>query len=165
MTDIAPRTRTVTWQDPLPAAQAARSLSGIDYLNALIEGRFPAPPIALTLGYTLAEVADGHAVFTGTLGEHLYNPIGTVHGGAISTLLDSALSCAVHTKLPAGVGYTTGNLSIYFSRAVTRDTGPLRCVGSVIHFGRTQATAEARLLDEAGKLYAHATGSCLILGM
>lgn len=162
--DAPARTRTVSWEDPVEAFKSGAGLSGMDYITALMEGRIPPPPVALLLGMGPVELAEGRAVFTLEPGEHLYNPIGSVHGGILATLLDSALGCAIHTTLPAGTGYTTLELKVNFLRAVTRDTGTLRCEGEVIHVGRTVATASARVTDAEGRLYAHGTTTCLIFG-
>jgi uncharacterized protein (TIGR00369 family) len=159
------RTRTLTWQDPLPAAAAGARLSGLEYMFAVLDGEIPPPPIAVTLRMAVVDVADGEAVFEGLPGEEHYNPIGVVHGGYAATLLDSALGCAVHTTLPAGVGYTTLTLEAKFVRPIGRDTGVVRAEAKVLHRGRRQATAEARLVAaESGKLLAHGTGTCMILG-
>jgi uncharacterized protein (TIGR00369 family) len=157
------RTRTHSWQDPLASAQAARGLAGIDFLRKIIAGELPAPPIAYTLDYALLEVEEGRAVFGIQPAEIHYNPIGMVHGGIPCTLLDSAMGCAVHSTLPAGVGYTTLELKVNIVKAIGKDTGYLRAEARLVHAGRTTAVAEGRLVDAAGKLYAHATTTCLIL--
>ena len=157
------RSRTYTWQDPTPTAMAARQKSGADLFAAMLNGSLPPAPIGDTLDFYLAEVGEGTAVFQIDCSEFHYNPIGTVHGGVIATLLDSAMSCAVHTLLPAGSGYTTVEMKVNFVRPILADTGPLRCVGTVIHGGRRIATAEGKLVDTNGKLYAHGTTTCLIL--
>jgi uncharacterized protein (TIGR00369 family) len=156
------RRRTVRWDDPAPSAEAAGRLAGLPFLEAIRDGRLPAPPVSRLMGFTLAEVDAGRAVFECEPSESHYNPIGTVHGGVISTLLDSALSCAVHTTLVAGSGYTTVELKVNFVRPVVAGTGRLRSEGRVIHVGNRLATAEARLTDADGKLYAHAVGTCLV---
>lgn len=167
MTDTPPhdatRSRLVTWGDPMIGAAAAQTMSGMDYLQALLSHQIPDPPISRLIGMELIEISAGRAVFTFTPAEFHYNPIGSVHGGIASTLLDSALGCVVQTMMPAGVGYTTLGLHVNFVRALTRDTGLIRCEGEVIHVGRTVATAQARLLDGADKLYGHATTTCIIL--
>jgi uncharacterized protein (TIGR00369 family) len=163
ITEAALRERTVTWDDPLRGARAARAMTGMEYLRAMLAGEYPPPPIAHTLGFTLAEVDDGRAVFTVEPAEFHYNPIGMVHGGVAATLLDSAMGCAVHTRLPAGVGYTTLEMKINLLRAITVDTGPARCEGTLLHLGKTTALAEARLTDESGRLLAHATSTCLLI--
>jgi len=158
------RTRTLTWQDPLPSALAGRGMSGLEYMNAIRDGDVPPPPIAVTMNFGIVELEQGRAVFEGEPGEEHYNPIGVVHGGYASTLLDSALGCAVHTTLPEGVGYTSQTLEIKFLRPITRDTGPVRAEAEVVHRGRRQATVDARLTAaETGKLLATGTSTCLIL--
>ena len=156
------RTLTVTWDDPMPGAKQAASMSGREYLIAIVEGRFPPPPIARLMGFRPAQVGEGLAVFECTPGEQHYNPIGLVHGGLACTLLDSAMGCAVHTTLPAGSAYTTLEVKVNLVRPITKDTGLLRCEGRVIHPGKRMATAEGKLLDAAGKLYAHGTTTCMI---
>jgi uncharacterized protein (TIGR00369 family) len=158
------RTRTITWQDPEPSFERARSLSGMEYLQAIMSGEIPAPPIAVTLGMKPVELDHGRAVFAAEPAEYHYNPIGVVHGGLAATLLDSATGCAVQTTLPQGVGYTTLELKTNFVRAITRDTGRVLCEAEVVHRGGTIATAEGRLVAEStGKLLAHGTSTCLII--
>ena len=156
------RSRTYTWEDPLPSVEAGLNLSGLEYMQKLAAGELPPPPIAVTMGFTLVEAEFGRAVFEVEPAEYLYNPIGVVHGGLAATMLDSALGCTVHTTLPAGTGYTTAELHVNYIRAITGKTGRLRCEGKIIHSGRQMATAEARLVDAEGKLYAHGTTTCLI---
>lgn len=154
----AHRARRVTWSDPLEAVAEASRLTGLGYLEAVRDGDLPAPPIARLLRIGLAEVGEGRAVFTTDPGEDHYNPIGVVHGGLAATLLDSALGCAVHSTLPRGATYATIELKVSFVRPVTRDTGPLRAEGTVVHRGATIATAEGRIVAErTGKLVAHGT--------
>ena len=138
-------------------------LSGREMLEGMIAGRFPAAPIAATLGFLLAEVGDGTAVFEGKPGPHLLNPLGSVHGGWALTLIDSAAGCAVHTRLPAGVGYATVETKANMTRPIRPDDGTVRCEGRVVSQGRQIATAEARLLSEDGKLLAHGTSTLIIL--
>jgi uncharacterized protein (TIGR00369 family) len=159
----APRHRTVRWADPAPSAVAASSLAGLAFLEGIRDGTLPPAPISQLLGFTLTAVEPGRVVFECEPSESHYNPIGSVHGGVISTLLDSALSCAVHTTLPAGTGYTTAEMKVNFVRPIVVGTGRLHAEGRVIHGGGRLATADARLTDLAGKLYAHAVGTCLIL--
>lgn len=156
------RTRAVTWDDPQLTAHIGRTMSGLDYLHAMIAGEVPAPPIAHVLNFRLEEIAEGRATFSCEPAEYHYNPIGSVHGGLAATLLDSALGCSVHTILPAGVGYTTLELHVNFIRPMTVETGRVLCHAEVIHIGRTSATAQARIVDAAGKLYAHGTTTCMI---
>jgi uncharacterized protein (TIGR00369 family) len=156
------RQRSYQWQDPAITGAAARTMAGIDFFRAIADGTLPAPPIASTLGFSVVSVDPGRVVFEFTPAEFHYNPIGSVHGGVYATLCDSACGCAVHSMLPSGAYYTSQDLSVKFLRAITLSTGPLRCEGSVVHLGSRTALAEARLSDGQGKLYAHATSSCLI---
>lgn len=135
---------------------------GIDFLRGIMEGRHPSPPIARLMGMELAEVEPGRAVFTGTPRFDHANPIGSIHAGFAATLLDSAVACAVHSLLKAGQGYTTVELKINLVRAIMENTGPVRAEGRVLHLGRQIGTAEGQLRDEQGRLYAHATTTCLI---
>lgn len=156
------RTRTVTWEDPMSGAKAARDMGGLEYLRAIMGKELPGAPIADLMGFEPVTVEEGRVVFAVEPAEYHYNPIGTVHGGLACTLADSAMGCAVHTMLPAGTGYTTLELKLNFLRQITTDTGRILCEGETIHVGGRIATAEARLTDEAGKLYGHATTTCMI---
>lgn len=138
-------------------------LSGLEMLQAMIEGRLPSAPIGATMGFRLVEVAPGRAVFEGRPGPDLLNPLGQVHGGVALTLIDSAAGCAVHTELPPGVGYTTVETKVNFTRPIAPDGGAVRCEGRVLSQGRQIATAEARLLSAEGKLLAHGTSTLIIL--
>jgi uncharacterized protein (TIGR00369 family) len=160
--NISQRNRTVSWNDPMVGANAARTMSGIDYLRAIEAGEIPPPPIAKLLGFRLQRVDSGHAVFELEPAEYHYNPIGMVHGGVASTVLDSAMGCAVHSTLPAGTGYSTVELKVNFIRPLSTRTGTLRCEASVIHTGGRIATAEGKLVDKDGKLYAQGTTTCII---
>jgi uncharacterized protein (TIGR00369 family) len=158
------RAVTVQWHDPEPLAAEALRLAGIEFLRAIRDGRLPPPPIAELLGMRLAEVGEGQAVFELTPHERHYNPIGVVHGGIAATLLDSAMGCAVQSMMPAGSGYTTLEIKVNLVRAVTKESGLLRASANVVHVGRRVATAEGRLTDAAGRLYAHASTTCMVLG-
>ena len=149
----------------VPPRAVLRAMSGHDFLTAIAEGRLPTPPIAETLNFRLVSVGSGTVTFEGHPGPAFYNPIGSVHGGYAATLLDSCMACAVHSTLPAGQGYTTLELKVNLVRALTESTGPVRAVGTVIHVGRTTATAEGRLVDAAGKLYAHGTTTCVLFAL
>jgi uncharacterized protein (TIGR00369 family) len=138
-------------------------LTGLQMLQAIVAGDLPSPPIGATMGFRLVEVESGRAVFQGAAGPHLLNPLGGVHGGVALTLIDSAAGCAVHTELPAGVGYTTVETKVNFTRPVPPDGSPIRCEGRVVTRGRQIATAEARLLSAEGKLLAHGTSTLIIL--
>ena len=156
------RTRTVTWADPMTTGALAGHIPGIEFLQRIVRGELPPPPIAVLLGFGIAEVERGRVVFTVTPGEHHYNPIGIVHGGVAATILDSAMGCAVHSMLPAGAAYTTLDLHVRFVRAVTSKSGPLRCEGRVVHSGARLYTTEGEIRDERGAIVAHATGGCLV---
>jgi uncharacterized protein (TIGR00369 family) len=158
------RRRTLVWQDPVPTAAAGATMTGIEYMRAVVSGEMPPPPIAVTMRLRPIELEEGRVVFEGEPGEEHYNPIGVVHGGYAATLLDSALGCAVHTTLPAGTGYTSLGLEAKYVRPITRDTGRVLCEASVIYRGRKQATAEARITAAAsGKLLAHGQATLMIL--
>lgn len=163
MTEDTARTRTYSWDDPATGLSAARGLSGIEYLRAMQRRELPGPPIAATLDFMIDEIDEGRVVFTVVPAEYHYNPIGMVHGGLAATLCDSAMGCAVHSTLPAGTAYTTLELKVNYIRALTKETGLIRCEGTTIAVGGRIATAEARMTDEAGTLYAHAMTTCLII--
>jgi uncharacterized protein (TIGR00369 family) len=156
------RERTYSWADPLPTAVRARELAGGEFFANMTSGQLPLPPIAQTLAFTAIEVRDGVARFELEPAEFHYNPIGSVHGGVLATLCDSACGCAVHSLLPAGAYYTSLDLSIKFLRPVSAATGRLVCEGNVLHLGSRSALAQARLTGPDGKLYAQATSSCMI---
>ncbi|HKV01940.1 MAG TPA: PaaI family thioesterase [Ktedonobacteraceae bacterium] len=157
------RTRTITWEDPVPGARAGRAMSGLDYLKAMQEGRIPPPPIAVLVDMRIVEVSEGRVVFAAQPAEFHYNPLGAVHGGLAATLLDSALGCAIHSTLPAGTGFTTLEIKVNYLRPMTSETGLVYSEGKVIHVGGRIATAEGRITDADGKLYAHGTTTCMIL--
>ncbi|WP_400769850.1 PaaI family thioesterase [Methylosinus sporium] len=137
------------------------SMSGLEVVRAMGEGSLPVPPIMLLFAFRPVEIESGRVVFAAAPDERHYNPLGTVHGGYISALLDSTMSCAVHTLLPPGQLYTTLELKVNFTRAVTADA-EIRAEGKVLHHGRSIATAEARLFDSRERLLAHATTTCMI---
>ena len=157
------RTRTYSWTDPLAALDRMSGLSGLEVMQKMAAGELAQPAIAQTLGFRLVEAAPGRAVFEAEPAEFHYNPIGTVHAGLASTLVDSAMGCAFVTTLDAGIGWTTLELKVNFTRPITAETGLVRCIGSVIHPGRRVATTEARLEDSQGRLLAHATSTILVL--
>lgn len=164
MTADAPdRSLTVRWEDPARLAERAAGSAGLDFLRAMVAGELPAAPIGELLGFRLAEVDEGRAVFTAVPGEQHYNPIGVVHAGLAATMLDSAMGVAVHTTLPAGVAYTTLETKFNLVRPIVGDGTEVRCEGSVVHRGSRVATAEGRLVRVAdGKLMAHGTSTCLV---
>jgi len=156
------RSRVVTWEDPSVGAALARELTGLDYLHMIADGRIPPPPIATLLGMGLGEIEPGRVTFTLDIGEHLYNPIGSVHGGVFCTLLDSAMGCAVHTTLARGQGYATLELKVNLVKALTVHTSSVVAEGQVISSGRRVVTASGRIVGPDGTLYAHGTTTCLI---
>ncbi len=158
------RSRTITWDDPMTALTQGADLSGLEFIRAIFDHQLPSPPITATMGFTGGVAEEGKVTFIGEAAEHLYNPIGVVHGGFAMTLLDSAMGCAVHTTLAAGEAYTTLEVKVNFVRPITLETGPVRCEGTVIHRGGKIATAEGRLIAErTGKLLAHGTTTCMVL--
>jgi uncharacterized protein (TIGR00369 family) len=139
-------------------------MTGRQMLQAVIDRKLPAPPIAQTLSFWLAEVGDGTCVFEGDTGPHLLNPLGSVHGGWALTLIDSAAGCAAHTLLPADVGYATVETKANFTRPIKHDTGRVRAEGRVVSRGRQIITAEARILDAAGRILSHGTSTLMVFG-
>ncbi|HZO67515.1 MAG: PaaI family thioesterase [Kribbellaceae bacterium] len=164
-TQDATRSRTFTWSDPQLNAAEIGLRSGLQTLHAMIDGELPAPPILHLIGATGMEAEEGRVTVLMPAAEFHYNPLGTVHGGIIATLLDTAAGCTVHSTLPAGVGYTSLDLSTRFIKPVTTGSGLLRCEGSIVSRGRRVAVAEARLTDERGTLVAHATSTCMLFDL
>ena len=159
------RTRTISWEDPAVVAAASRSRSGLEVMRAIAAGELPPPPFAATLGVDLVGVESGRAVFELVPGEFHYNPLGVVHGGIAMTMLDSAMGCAVQSTLEAGQAYTTLQVNVHFVRPLSVATGVVRAEGLAVHVGRKLATAEGRATAlETGKLLAHATTTCLVIG-
>jgi uncharacterized protein (TIGR00369 family) len=136
--------------------------TGLEQMQAMLDGLAPRAPIGETLDFMLISVADGEAVFQGRPQEKHYNPLGSVHGGWFATLLDSALGCAVHTTLPPGRAYTTLEFKVNLVRALTAQVPLVRAIGRVVHRGRQVMTAEAELVGHDGRLYAHASTTCLV---
>lgn len=160
--DHPPRRRTYEWRDPHGIASAVATRAGMDLLAAMRDGALPPAPISATIGMELIQVDDGRVIFTLEPREWHYNQTGGVHGGVHATLLDSAMGCAVHTRLPAGTSYTTLDISVRYLRPVRIETGPVRCEGEVISLGGRVATAQGRITDAAGKALATGTTTCLI---
>ena len=162
--EAALRSRMCLPPGPLPVALATNR-PGIDVLRDMIDGRLPSPPIAHALQYLLVHVAPGEAVFQGRPSADFLNPLGTLHGGWYATLLDSAVGCAVHTTMQPGRAYTTLEFKINLVRAIGPDVPLVRAEGRTIHVGRQTATAEGKLVGPDGKLYAHASTTCLIFDL
>lgn len=156
------RARSYAWEDPMVSAGSIASMSGLDFMRAIREGRLPRPPIMATLTMDIDAVEEGRVAFAVEPQEFHYNPIGMVHGGIAATLIDSATGCAVHTTCKQGEGYTTINLNVDFMKAMSHRTGRVRCEGEVVRRGARVAIADARIVDEAGTVYARGSATCLI---
>jgi uncharacterized protein (TIGR00369 family) len=151
--------------DGVVARESATAVSGLEFLTALRQGVQPPAPFADVTEIWLAEVEAGRAVFEARPSARFYNPLGAVHGGWISTLLDSAMGCAVHSTLQPRQTYATVDMTVSFVRPVSERTGKLRCEGKVIHVGGRIATAEGRVWDQAGSLIAHGSETCLLIAL
>jgi uncharacterized protein (TIGR00369 family) len=158
-----PASKLVQWYDPAITAAAASTMSGLDFLRAIMDGKLPPAPIASLFGFRPVEVEKGYVVFEGTPDESAYNPIGVVHGGLVCTMADTVAACAVHSTLDAGVAYTSIDLNVSYTRPVTRDSGTLRAVGTIVKPGRRVGFSRAEITDGSGKVVATATSSCLIM--
>jgi uncharacterized protein (TIGR00369 family) len=156
------RERTIRWDDPAAFVAGSRGRTGLEILRTVVEGTAPLAPIGVLMNFRLVEANEGHVVFEGEPGEYHYNPIGIVHGGFALTLLDSALGCAVHSALPADVGYASTDVQVRFVRGMTVATGTVRCEARTVHVGRTTGLAEGRITDANGKLIATGTTACAI---
>ena len=160
-----PRTRTVTWYDPMIGAEQGLRLAGIDYLRAIQRGELPPAPIAGLLQFEVSEVEEGRVSFTCRPDESAYNPIGVVHGGLVCTLLDSVTACAVHSTLPLGKGYTSIEIKVSYLRAVTAASGTLTATGTLVKGGSRVAFSEGVVTDESGTPVATATSTCLVFDL
>ena len=154
--------RDVVWDDPFASLALAKGRSGLELLTAVLNGTYPAPPMAALMNLRLAEVEHGRVVFEGDPGEEHYNPVGVVHGGFALTLLDSALGCSVHSALPPDAIYGTIDVHARLVRPIKHDTGTVRCEATVVSITRSLGTAEARIVDRAGTLLATGTTACAI---
>ncbi|MEU5567025.1 PaaI family thioesterase [Micromonospora musae] len=161
-TQDSTRSRTFSWSDPAVNSAELGRRSGLETLRATLSGELPPPPVSRLLDISRMTVDEGLVTVELVPQEFHYNPLGSVHGGILSTLLDTAAGCAVHTTLPAGVAYTSLDLNVKFLRPATVDSGTLVCVGTVLQRGRRTALAEARITDADSRLIAHATSTCLI---
>ncbi|MCP5420271.1 MAG: PaaI family thioesterase [Gammaproteobacteria bacterium] len=156
------RSRLVTWQNPALATQAGRALSGLDYLLGVQNGSIPVSPFGRLLDYRIVEVRPGHARLELEPQEFHCNPTGTVHGGVLSTLLDSAMGCAVQATLAAGVAYATLEMKTNFTRPLRGSSPPVRCEAKTVHAGSRIVTAEGKVLDDQHVLYAHGLATFMI---
>lgn len=157
------RTRTIEWKDPQLTAGAAAGKTGLAFLRAILDGSVPPAPIQATLGFELVHAEEGVARFRSVPGEHMFNPMGGVHGGVACTLLDSAMGCAVMTTCDEKTGYATIDLSVHLTRPITIESGTIVAEGRVLQRGSRIVTTEARITDDKNRLLAHATGSCLLM--
>ncbi|MCW9033096.1 MAG: PaaI family thioesterase [Rhodospirillales bacterium] len=160
--DDAVHERTYNYSFGEKSHEMDLSVPGLEQFQNRLEEKSFRPPIGDTMGMDLATVEKGRITFASTPAEYHYNPMGSVHGGYAGTLLDSAMGCAVHTTMPAGVGYTTLEFKVNLVRPMTKDTGPIKAEGWLVHGGRSMATAEGRITDANGKLYAHASTTCMV---
>ena len=156
------RVKVVTWEDPRPCAREARRMSGVEFYGQMRKGAIPEPPFGKLLGMDMAEWSEGRFTMTFEPHEVHYNPMGCVHGGILSTLLDSVMSAAVHTALPAGKGYLTVEIKVNFLRPVLQGSGQIAAEGTLIHLDGETATAEGRLVDIKGRLCATGTAICRV---
>jgi uncharacterized protein (TIGR00369 family) len=156
------RTRQVTWTDPMPPVASLRKMSGLDFLQGMVDGLVPPPPIAASLGFEIGSVSPGRAEFRLEPQEFHFNPLGLVHGGVLCTVLDTVVGCAVHTTLEAGWGYTSIDLNVTYLRPVTLTTGMLTAVGTVTKGGRRVSFASGEIVDASGAIIATATSSLLM---
>jgi uncharacterized protein (TIGR00369 family) len=157
--------RAVMAEPGIASLEQMKSMSGMEFLQGILNGSMPIAHIGKTLDFFPVEGEPGRVVFQGTPGREHYNPLGSVHGGYFCTLLDSAVGCAVQSMLPKGVGYTTLEIKVNLIRAMTDKTGPVRAEGKVIQVGKQVGTAEGRIVDVNGKVYAHATTTCLVFAL
>lgn len=155
-------TSTLNDETPLRKSEARRTLSGLEYMRKMMVGELTPSGMAHLMDFRLVEVAEGRAVFSIKPDERHYNGLGIVHGGLAATLLDSAMGCAINTMMPAGKIFTTLEMKINYTRPMRRETGEVLCEASVIHVGGRTATAEGRIVDASGKLYAHGTATCML---
>jgi uncharacterized protein (TIGR00369 family) len=156
------RVHTINWEDPKISVRDATSISGIDYLRSIRDGKTKPPPIAMLVGYRIREVGKGSAVFELEPAEYHYNPFATVHGGIASTLLDSAMTAAILSTLSVGLSCATVEFKVNFIRPITSKTGIVQCKAKMIHVGNRIATAEGRIIDNNEQLYAHAVSTLMI---
>lgn len=159
------RSRTVTWHDPGPSTAAGLSMAGLDYLNAMIDGALPPPPISGLMQFGLATAEHGRVVFTCVPDESAYNPIGAVHGGLVCTLLDSVLGCALHSTLPQGKGYTSVEIKVNYLKAVRLGSGTLTATGTVVKSGARVGFTEGSVVDASGAVVATASSTLLIFDL
>lgn len=154
--------RTFHWENTAKGIEVIIGMSGLDYLNAMHAGTLPLSPLVQTLDFRVNSIEKGKVIFSFSPQEFHYNPLGSVHGGVISALLDSTMGCTLHSALEAGSGYTTLELKTNFIKTITIKTGLLQATGKILHIGSRTALLEAEITDDAGKIYAHGTSTCMI---
>jgi uncharacterized protein (TIGR00369 family) len=154
--------RTIEWEDPASLAEMGRGLSGMDFLTGIMNGSIPQPPISKLLGFHFTHLESGGVTLVLPIGAHLYNPIGSVHGGIAATVLDTVMGCSVHSMLPAGRAYSTLEIKINYLRPMTQALGDVTAEGRVINLGRKAAFAEGKIIDAAGKIYATGSTTCAV---
>lgn len=160
---VGDRSRSFSWEDPSPFREAAMKMNGLEFLHAIGSGELPTPPIMRAMGIEPVDVDEGRVIFSAKPEEYHLNPLGVAHAGLAVTLMDTAMGCAIHSRLPAGVGYLTLELKVNFVRPLVPGMGSVTCEGSVLHLGSRVGSAEARVLDKEGRLCAHATSTCLVM--
>lgn len=157
------RTKTISWGDPqINKRDAVSQISGLEYLKSIKENRISPPPVANLVGYKIYEVDNGYAAFELDPAEYHYNPFATVHGGILSTLLDTSMTASVLSTLPMGFSCTTIEIKVNFIRPVTAETGVLKCEARPMHIGKNLATVEGKIKDNSGVLHAHGVSTCSI---
>jgi len=159
------RSKTITWHDPGPSTAKGLSMAGLDYLQAMADGRLPQPPISGLMDFAITEAENGRVVFTCRPDESAYNPIGAIHGGLICTLLDSVTGCAVHSTLPAGKGYTTIEIKVNYLKAVRLTSGLLTATGTLVKAGSRVGFSEGVVTDASGAVVATATSTLLVFDL
>ncbi len=159
------REKTVRWHDPGPTTAVGLSMAGVDYLNAMIDGKLPPPPISGLMQFELAAAEPGRVVFTCRPDESAYNPIGAIHGGLVCALLDSVLGCAMHSVLPQGKGYTSVEIKVNYLRAVRVSSGLLTATGTVVKSGARVGFTEGVVTDASGAVVATASSTLLVFDL
>ena len=161
-TEDTQRSRVIEWADPKIGIEAEHTMDGLKFLRAILNGKIPPPPFWKTVGFKLVKIEPGVAVLSLNPGEWHYNTMGSVHGGATTAILDTAMGSAIRTKLAHGRGYSTLEIKVNFIRPLTIDAGSVQCNGRIIHIGRRIAMAEAKMIGQQGKLYALANTTCML---
>ena len=159
------RSKVVTWHDPAPTTARGLSMAGVDYLRAMVDGTLPPPPISGLMAFEMIAAEPGRVVFTCAPDESAYNPIGSVHGGVVCTLLDSVAGCALHSTLPPGKGYTSVEIKVNYLKAVRAESGPLTATGTVVKAGSRVGFTEGVVTDAAGDVVATATSTLLVFDL